>query len=303
VRKWRVGTVSMGLSLILLGFFLFFALLNGNDVFQTFFAWWPLILIVLGLEITIYSFLPKKENSFLKYDFLSIFFVGFIGTFGIGMTVLTSTGIIDEMKEKIAAEHVSIDVEKAHYTVDSNIKRIVLKTNNQNLNIEGTDGNLISLFGTYETSIIPKDQNQELKKNDYVLTEQVGDTMFVYLKKPPENRGPFGSYSNLDLTITFPNSIALEVDGQHSSISMNPGNLQSNWVVKHASNINVSVNKKSNIQVSIHASRIDGNIIEEQKNKNLSDYEKKHQDKFIVGNGTYHLQLLDASHVQLDVIE
>jgi hypothetical protein len=303
VRKWRVGTVSMGLSLILLGFFLFLALINGHDAFQTFFAWWPLILIVLGLEITVYSFLPNKENSFLKYDFLSIFFVGIIGTIGIGMTVLTSTGIIDEVKELIAAEHVSINIEKADYQVDSNIKRIVLNTNNEDVNIEGTEGKIVSLFGTYEATIIPNEQTKSVNNDDYVLIEQVGDTMYVYIKAPSENRGPFGSFANLDLTIILPNSIALEVNGEHSSISMNPGKLISNWVVKNARDINVNVNKMTDIQVSIQASRIEGNIIDEEKYKNHSDYENKYEEKYIVGNGSYHLQLLDAQNVQVDVIE
>ena len=79
MRTWRVGTISMGLTLILLGIFLVLSqLLNWKPAYAMT-GWWPIIFIVLGIEILIYLFLAKQENPAVKYDVFSIFFVGFLG--------------------------------------------------------------------------------------------------------------------------------------------------------------------------------------------------------------------------------
>lgn len=102
MRTWRVGTFSMGASLIMLGLFLFFSKFLSLQLAEVLMAWWPVLLVVLGGEILIYLFLSLQEQPFLKYDFLSIFFVGLIGTAGIILAVLSSTGVMGKVEDVMA---------------------------------------------------------------------------------------------------------------------------------------------------------------------------------------------------------
>ena len=92
MRTWRVGTFSMGASLVFLGLILFFSRFLDLNLVQVMTSWWPLLLVVLGIEILLYLILSRQEKPLLKYDFLSIFFVGLIGTVDIAFALLSATG-------------------------------------------------------------------------------------------------------------------------------------------------------------------------------------------------------------------
>jgi hypothetical protein len=295
MRQWRVGTVSMGLSLIMLGIFLFLSLLNGYEVFQTFLAWWPLILIVLGLEITVYTLLPKNKEALLKYDFISIFFVGIIGTVGIAMTVLTSTGIIEGIQHTLTAERTTITVERADIFLDNNVKRIVLKTDNRDVTIEGSTSQNVSVFGTYGTSVAKGEKEEQLALDDYLIQQKSGDTLYLFLKDPRETGGLFASYSSLKLTVVVPSNVSLEVEGSYNSVSINPGILQNDWIVKGVRDVNIMLNKENDVEVTSSASNMNGNVEWE-----IDQWENGF---FKIGEGTYSLQLLNASHVKVNMLK
>ncbi len=65
----RVGTISVGLSMIVFGIMFLLCSVFGILSYRTVFAMWPAILVVLGLEILIYSFWKGK----LVYDKGSVF--------------------------------------------------------------------------------------------------------------------------------------------------------------------------------------------------------------------------------------
>lgn len=66
---------------------LLFSVVKGIQVLDTLTAWWPVLLIILGAEVLLYLLFSKKEQSFIKYDIFSIFFIGVLGSVGIAFTV------------------------------------------------------------------------------------------------------------------------------------------------------------------------------------------------------------------------
>jgi hypothetical protein len=110
MRTWRVGTFSMGVSLVFLGLFLFLSRNLGYDLIHVMTAWWPILLVVLGIEILLYFVLSKQEKPVLKYDFLSIFFVGLLGTAGIVLAILSSSGLIGKVEEVMARKELSFEL-------------------------------------------------------------------------------------------------------------------------------------------------------------------------------------------------
>ncbi|UWG99285.1 DUF4097 domain-containing protein [Dehalobacter sp. DCM] len=76
MRRWRVGTISMGILLIATGLLLLLSELNGINGARIIMRWWPVILIFLGIEVLAYLALSKsngEEQPKLKFDGLSIF--------------------------------------------------------------------------------------------------------------------------------------------------------------------------------------------------------------------------------------
>lgn len=71
-RVRRVGTVTMGLSLIAAGILFLMSLLFHNVDVGYWLRFSPIILVILGIEILVFNF--SKKHDKLKYDFLSIFF-------------------------------------------------------------------------------------------------------------------------------------------------------------------------------------------------------------------------------------
>src|SRR3954467_3640998 len=156
MRTWRVGTFSMGASLVFLGVFLFFSKFMGLDLVQVMTTWWPLLLVVLGIEILLYLFLSRQEKPVLKYDFLSIFFVGIIGTAGIAFAILSTTGIMGKVEEVMAREERSFELPDFSYQMDDRVKRVVVRTVDHQLTVGPTEEKTVSMFGTYRVETANK---------------------------------------------------------------------------------------------------------------------------------------------------
>jgi len=75
MRKWRVGTISMGVLLIATGLILLAGEIQGYNGAGLILRWWPAILIILGAEILVYIFVSREEQPRIKFDGLSIFIV------------------------------------------------------------------------------------------------------------------------------------------------------------------------------------------------------------------------------------
>lgn len=70
MRQRRIGTVTLGISLVLFGILFMIHIFGGVLNYMLIFHFWPLILIVLGGEILYYSCLaPEKAGT---YDFAAI---------------------------------------------------------------------------------------------------------------------------------------------------------------------------------------------------------------------------------------
>ncbi|THE12183.1 hypothetical protein E1I69_11725 [Bacillus timonensis] len=315
MRKWRVGSVSMGLSLILLGVLLFVSQIKGMPMMEPLLVWWPIILIVLGIEIVVYLFLSKQENPILKYDFLSIIFVGIIGTIGIGFTLLSSIGVVDKVEGAIGAEHRSMDLPVLDEKLSTDIKRVVLETNGVTSKIEGSIKNELHVFGVYQATVHPKADPIISESSDYVFTKAVGDTMYVTLKEPAEQAGPFSTYTTVEPTIIVPSSIHLEVRGQQNHVSLYPGSLENNWVVDGASNVSVHVAEESNILLSAISNNEleNGNMkwdkIDTTERGGIDEvYEDSTREKLYkgtkkLGEGTYKLSIFNSDLVTVNLVE
>ena len=91
MKHWRVGSLSMGLILVASGILMLVSLVVKVDVLNVLLTFWPIILICIGVEILLHLFIKKSDDTKLRYDGLSIFFIGFILVISIGFYAVTYT--------------------------------------------------------------------------------------------------------------------------------------------------------------------------------------------------------------------
>ena len=302
MRTWRVGTFSMGASLVFLGLFLFLSRFMGFDLVHVMTAWWPVLLIVLGIEILLYLFLSRQEKPILKYDFVSILFVGLLGMVGILFATLSATGIMGKVEEVVAREERSFELPDFSYQMDDSIKRVVLRTTGYQTTIEATDEKEVSMFGTYRTQTANKEKLIK-SADDYVYANKKGDTLYINVKTLPNELGPFYSHQEIASTILIPKGVQLEVIGNGNDITLNPRSLENDWSINGATSIYVKVAEDSNLNVTADGvSEVNGKdgIWQVTETGDPNEVNTKEMLFIMSGEGKYHITITNTQYVSLN---
>lgn len=232
-RTWRIGTVSMGLSLVLLGVLIFMKQALGMKVIEPILIWWPIILMVLGIEIVAYLFISKPHNQTLKYDFMSIIFIAILGSFAVLFTLFNSFGLADEIETAMNLETITYELPEWEEAVPSHIEKVVIVTGRYDAEIDVTASDELHVLGTYRITsddagshrmatvdtgshrMATNDAGSHrlLKsKEDVGFTKVVDRTMYVYLKDLPRESGMFAQRSaSAHATIVIPERLEVEV--------------------------------------------------------------------------------------------
>ncbi len=212
MRRWRVGTISMGVAMIFTGSFLLIAQWKGFAVADAFLAWWPLIFILLGLEICLFLFLNKKESPRLTYDMFSILFVGVLGTVCIGFFILASSGILPELRHAVHAVEQTGELADFNGSLPDGVQKIIVQNEAQPIWIDQTAQKEIRFFGSYRTDMSPEDAPERLP-GQVLSTRQVGDTLYVNIRPLPSRGGLFEYHPRINATLVLPADIPFEVRG------------------------------------------------------------------------------------------
>ncbi|MEH6991987.1 hypothetical protein V7075_04660 [Neobacillus drentensis] len=303
MRTWRVGTFSMGASLVFLGLFLFLSRFLGFDLVHVMTAWWPILLIVLGIEILLYLFFSRQEKPVLKYDFLSIFFVGLLGSVGIVFAMLSATGIMEKVEDVVAREERSFELPDFSYQMDDSIKRVVLRTVGYQTTIEATDEQEVSMFGTYRTQTSKKEKLIK-SADEYVYANKKGDTLYINVKTLPNEMGPFDSHQEIASTILIPKGVKLEVIGNGNEIALNPRSLENDWSINGAGSIDVKVEEDSNLNIAaVGVGEVNGKDgawkVTEKGDPNGSEGVERNAI-YQSGEGKYHISITNSYNVSLN---
>ena len=73
VRIRRIGHLSVGVILVLLGVSMIVALFQNPEAMRIIFKLWPICLVIYGGEILYYTLAYRdREDVLVKYDFLSV---------------------------------------------------------------------------------------------------------------------------------------------------------------------------------------------------------------------------------------
>ncbi|MGH4139179.1 LiaI-LiaF-like domain-containing protein [Clostridium sp.] len=83
IKGRRVGTFTTGIVLVIFGIMFLLRLINPSINYSLIASMWPLVLIILGIEIIVAYIINKEE--IMKYDFGAIILVIMVSFFAMGM--------------------------------------------------------------------------------------------------------------------------------------------------------------------------------------------------------------------------
>ncbi|MCR8632279.1 LiaF transmembrane domain-containing protein [Paenibacillus radicis (ex Xue et al. 2023)] len=218
MKKWRVGTLSMGITLVLLGVVLFISQWKGQQTFDAFITWWPIVFVLLGLEIVLYLSFSKKENSIISYDVMSILFVGVLCIGCLGFTMLASVGLMGEVRSMIGAIDETKDLPAVKETVAEGVKKVIVQSQDQTVKVDKSQERSLQVFGTYRSRTNLGEAIQPLEKEQFIAVRTVGDTMYVQVKRLPQRRGFDSYYPWMTVTVVLPQDVQTEVRGANNQM-------------------------------------------------------------------------------------
>lgn len=279
MRQFRVGSISMGVAFVLLGISILSVQVLGFESNQFLLAWWPIIFILLGIEMLVYLFKRKEENPTIRFDFLSVLFVGLIGSIGIGVMIVSQLGLVDELKDEWNRSYQTAELPM--YTNDLNeVKNVIIDANDYDVALYSNTQKQVDIFGMVEGSWNGKAE-VTFQPTDYITTQQSGDTLFITLKKTYSTKQTRLDIYDQQATIIIPNDIKVEVKGNdNNQLSVSLDSLLNEWTISHMGNITVGQVEKLKLNYSnVSELVVNGEVVASQP---------------ILGSGQYPLNIKNA---------
>lgn len=262
-RQWRVGTLSMGMILIVFGLVLLLAQFNNFSAVELVSTWWPAVMIILGLEILAAHYFSGEDKPPIKYDLLSVFMVLLIGVVTFGLYALTSVGILPAFTESVTSQTYTVDAPEQRFGLQEGIKNIVVKGSEFNSGINSlyfqeTDANEVVAFAQATVSGKSQEEADALMPEGLVKAHTVGDTLFLDLKSVSSGnhfqQSPYVSH-----TIVLPRDRKVQINADNGpSLKLQVNELKNNWSVASSGRVEVTVATNADIKIEAFARRLAG---------------------------------------------
>jgi signal transduction histidine kinase len=181
----RVGTISMAVVLIAFGIVLFLSQINKFSALNMVLKMWPVILILIGLEVLWYRYAFKDEGAVIKYDFFSIFTIFIILIVNIGIFAVNESGIIHRLESMFLSSTYDMDMPIDEYIVDESINKIIID-DTSNMVIRATSDKKISGISKLNVYASNKEEADKLAGLNNIKYEKSGSIVCLYCKQHKE---------------------------------------------------------------------------------------------------------------------
>ena len=89
MRNWRAGSITLGVMLVAFGVSMLAGKIWTSFTILDVVIWWPVVFILLGCEILASLFLSSDKPLKVKFDGGSIFLIGIVLVFAMGLSVVS----------------------------------------------------------------------------------------------------------------------------------------------------------------------------------------------------------------------
>lgn len=263
----RVGTLSMGISLIALGVILLVALLGGYGIIDQLFKWWPIILVIIGGEILLYVYRAQEDQPKIKYDFFSIFMIMVIFVSSGIFYAITSTGIAEQVSVNISSRDFSVMIPQKEISIDESIKKIVINTPNRaTLEVNKTEGKNVIYQGAGEVFTESIEAAQAIVEGKQIYANQVEETLYLQFPTFERRQDIKTGVTQLNYQIFIPAGVDVELKGSnhyYSNITINGDAVKGNWTMNGINSVVVNGGADSNFILEVatdHRHELQGNV-------------------------------------------
>jgi len=260
MRQWRVGTVSMGSLLLFSGIGLLYAQFNQLAVAQLALKWWPVLFVVLGIEVLLRSYFNRSEETRVKYDLLSIFIILFIVLTGLGIQTASEVGLVKYAQNMISMQQFTLQSPTSEVPLDDQIQRIVIEAESSpSMRIHTTPSNLISYYAAAQLRAQSKEEAQNLMlEKVQVNARQVGNALYLSMNVA-------GSEQIYDCiyNLILPESLAVEIDHSGASLQIISGKISNDWTIQGKGTTEISLPVQSDLLITAltsNPSSLKGNL-------------------------------------------
>lgn len=206
---WRIGSISMGVTLIGIGLSFATSLWQDSSAYELLLWLAPLVFIMLGAELLIMLKVNRSERYHVKYDWLSLWFVAIIGAGAMFMSILFYTGITEQINQALNMKERTLYIdEQAPQPIDANVNKIVIKSA---LGVEIAEHE--SLSELYLTGMIEYEAKEALAIRDQQLmnTKKIGDVLYVFINNIERDSGVFvNNWVSTSLVLSVPAGVTIE---------------------------------------------------------------------------------------------
>ncbi|MEQ8174951.1 MAG: hypothetical protein ABRQ26_07745 [Syntrophomonadaceae bacterium] len=252
MRQWRVGTISMGLLLVGGGLGLMAAQYNTQAITAAM-RWWPLLLVVLGIEVLVYTYLKKSEDGRVRYDIFSIIIILFLVVSGVSLKTAQDVGIAEWVQEQLRLSNYTIALPETQVQIPSQVQKIVLSSEqNSQLEIRSTSIETMLAGGNIMVRAKSKEEAQQMAEQALkVSTREAGNTLFITLS---------GGHN---LKISLPARVELEVNAPSQKVALTADKVLASYVIIGGSDSEVLLPAGADLSITAvndAPARISGNL-------------------------------------------
>lgn len=251
MRQWRVGTFSMGVLLIVFGVVLLVAQFKNLLILEAVRTWWPVILILLGVEILAYIYFSKEEQPKIKYDVLSILLVIFLSFTAMGLYALTATGLLPRLNQMVVSSNYAVQLPEERIELGPEIKHLNVMGPRGRLKVLAGNTREVVAFGEADIVAPSEEEADQLAARKFCTSRIVGETLFIefrdLLRRGDLNPGIISA----GYTLVIPQELAVEIrHPNYNQLEIYPENIENNWIIDAVGPVKVTGSAKANLEIS-----------------------------------------------------
>lgn len=293
MKTWRVGSFSMGLTLMLAGLGMIWGLFTQAGVPAWLLKWWPLILILLGIEIVAANFISPEH---FRYDVFTIFIVLAMLIAGAALYVVQSSGILEKGRQLMTFQEypfqhrheIPLTDTTAMLRITSPVPQVTLIPH---------DGKEIVLLSNGSITAASKAEAEQAGENLYAA-EKVGNQLYLVLHEVPQPSFFREPGNRQDVILYVPRSLplVLEQDGD-GRIDIEAENLRANWTIQGEGQVFLTAGRNADFTLLHQQPGTLAPSGSEEKEVNAVPVAPQVQ-KRLFGKGTYTLTVRSSSPVE-----
>lgn len=308
MRRWRVGTISLGILLIALGVIILASQVRQVLILKTLLQWWPLILAVLGLEILVYLYTAKEPEPKVKYDTFSMFLIFVVVLGSIGAYAITATGIMERIYWTVTSNIMTVELPAQNVKVDENVKKIVVSAPRGSFTVRKNSTQAFTSFGQATVNVVGDEEIDFLLRQCQPITYQAGDTLFVQFLSVPWQGDTKPGIREIHRTLLVPPQAEVEINGSQLNLELDCQAVQQDWFIKGNGLIDITLAASADLAVEAQVrdlSQLSGNAAweVEETSASATNDDVYYLGRMKWGDGQNKLKIiLSSGQISLNVI-